>query len=163
MVIKVDVRLEQKVAVPVTVDIRAVNGTALEGEGQYYICRLVPCISYGIEKHPSSQPFFQGKICGAAVAFHEYGLVQILILSDTPRPLTFMFSEAGTQVYPVAIVDDKGNEEFTPVLSNPQPDAVVFNPGSYIVQDIIHTLFAPYHNLDHTKVCLSSYPPPTHI
>ena len=34
--IKVDVRLEQKVAVPVKVDIRAVNGTAIEGEGQYY-------------------------------------------------------------------------------------------------------------------------------
>ena len=80
------------------------------------------CISNGIEKHPSSQPFFQGKIRRAAVAFHEYGLVQILIHSDIPRPLTFTFSEAGTQVYPVAIVDDRGvepSEEFTPVLSNP--------------------------------------------
>ena len=35
--IEVGVRLEQEVAVPVTVDIRAVNGTALEGEGQCYV------------------------------------------------------------------------------------------------------------------------------
>ena len=44
-------------------------------------------------------------------------------------------------MYPVAIVDDRGSEEFTPVLSNPQPDAVVFNPGSYIVQDISATVY----------------------
>ena len=35
--IEVGVRLEQKVAVSVTVDIRAVSGTALEGEGQCYV------------------------------------------------------------------------------------------------------------------------------
>ena len=35
--IEVGVRLEQKVAVSVTVDIRAVNGITLEGEGQCYV------------------------------------------------------------------------------------------------------------------------------
>ena len=39
-------------------------------------------------------------------------------------------------MYPVAIVNDKGVEpveEFTLILSNPQPAAVVLDPGSFII------------------------------
>ena len=39
-------------------------------------------------------------------------------------------------MYPVAIVNDKGVEpveEFTLILSNPQPAAVLLDPGSFII------------------------------
>ena len=81
-------------------------------------------------------------------------------------PSTLTFSEAGTQLYPVAIVDDREvdtGKEFTLILSNPRPDAVVFNPGSFIISVVnndgeIKTLvqqcfgshsFSPFHTLGH--------------
>ena len=46
------------------------------------------------------------------------------------------FSAAGSQRFPVSIVDDgesEDSESFTITLSNPQPDAVLFSPGTIII------------------------------
>ena len=70
------------------------------------------------------------------VVVYNYYLSDKQIISYIPGPSTFTFNAAGTQVYPVAIVNDKGVEpveEFILILSNPQPAAVLLDPGSFII------------------------------
>ena len=60
--IEVGVRLEQKVAVSVTVDIRAVNEWNSSRGRRSVLCRLASCVSNDAEKHESNQPFSRKKL-----------------------------------------------------------------------------------------------------